>query len=257
MTSIQFPRLTRSLETRVSASRLLDLIIATTALAIFSPIMILAALAIWFDSGRPIFFSQVRLGRQGRRFRIYKFRKFCNESAAAGSPLTMKNDARMTRPGRLLRKMKFDELPQLWNVLKGDMSIVGPRPESLDFADCFTGAYLRVLNYLPGIFGPSQVFFRNEDSFFPDDSDPARFYRDVLFPLKANIDLAYFPHRTIFSDIGWTMRGVLAVFGCRSLPPPGVPTGSKPGGGTEAKSTEAVREWLSSLLTKSSPVDSL
>jgi lipopolysaccharide/colanic/teichoic acid biosynthesis glycosyltransferase len=245
MTSIQFSASAQAHETRVSASRILDLIIATTALALSCPIMLWAALAIWIDSGRPILFSQVRLGRRGQHFRIYKFRKFYKESGAAGGPLTMKNDARMTRTGRLLRKTKFDELPQLWNVLKGDMSIVGPRPESLAFSDCFTGAYVKVLHYKPGIFGPSQVFFRDEDSLYPENSDPKGFYRDVLFPLKANIDLAYFPHRTIFSDIGWIIRGVLAVCGCRSLPPPGVPAGSNPEDWIVAKPTEALGGCLS------------
>lgn len=225
MISIQFPASARAHETRVSARRVLDVIIATTASALFFPIMILIALAMLIDSGRPVFFKQVRLGRGGGHFRIYKFRKFYKGCGTAGGPLTLKNDARLTRIGRFLRKTKFDELPQLWNVLKGDMAVVGPRPESLDFADCFAGAYLTVLDYKPGILGPSQVFFRDEDSLYPEDSDPKRFYRDVLFPLKARTDLAYFPYRTIFSDIRWIIRGVLAVLCWRSSPPPRTPTG--------------------------------
>ena len=224
MNSVQLPESSQA-QKKVLASRILDLIITTTALALFFPIMLVVALAIWMDSGWPVFFSQIRLGRGGRHFRIYKFRKFHKDCGDDGCALTVKNDVRMTRAGRLLRKTKFDELPQLWNILKGDMAIIGPRPESLEFADCFTGTYLRVLDYKPGIFGPNQVLFVEEDALYPQSSDPEVFYRDVLFPLKARIDLAYFPYRTFFSDIGWILRGVLAAFGWRMSLPPKTPTG--------------------------------
>jgi hypothetical protein len=123
----------------------------------------------------------------------------------------------LTGVGRFLLRTKLDELPQLWNVLKGDMSIVGPRPESLDFQDCFKGPCARVLEHKPGIFGPSQVLFRNEYIFHHRHPEPEQFYRDVLFPLKADIDLAYFEHRTLCRDLGWAVRSALAVFGWSSL----------------------------------------
>jgi lipopolysaccharide/colanic/teichoic acid biosynthesis glycosyltransferase len=119
----------------------------------------------------------------------------------------------MTPLGRVLGETKLDELPQLWNVLKGDMSIIGPRPESLEFADCFADAYRSVLNHKPGIFGPSQAFFRDECLLFPAGGDPTHFYRNVLFPLKARFDLSYYPTRTIKSDLVWLVRAVLAVVG--------------------------------------------
>jgi lipopolysaccharide/colanic/teichoic acid biosynthesis glycosyltransferase len=204
--------------TAVSGRRVLDLIVASAGLIVFCPIMTLVTLAIWIDGGRPIFFSQVRLGKGGRHFPMHKFRKFNRENGTAGPSVTMKNDGRLTRLGKLLERTKMDELPQLWNILKGDMSIVGPRPESLELADCFAGGYLRVLDHKPGVFGPNQVLFRNEGALYPRDSDPERFYRDVLFPLKAGIDVEYFSRRTILSDIEWVVRGVLAVFGWRILP---------------------------------------
>ena len=129
----------------------------------------------------------------------------------------MEDDPRLTGVGRFLARTKLDELPQLWNVFKGDMSIVGPRPESLDFQDCFDGPYRLVLQHKPGIFGPSQVLFRNERALYSGRPDPEHFYRDVLFPLKAHIDLAYFAHRTFFRDVAWTVWGALAVFGWPSL----------------------------------------
>jgi lipopolysaccharide/colanic/teichoic acid biosynthesis glycosyltransferase len=198
--------------------RFLDLIIACTGLVVLGPIMMLVALAIWADSGRPIFFSQVRVGQMGRHFRMYKFRKFHKDCGRVDCPVTIQSDRRMTRLGSVLAKTKLDELPQLWNILKGEMSVVGPRPESLDLEDCFVGFYRRVLDHKPGIFGPNQVFFRDEASLYRDASDPEELYREVLFPLKARIDLAYFSHRTILSDIGWIIFGALAVFGLRSVP---------------------------------------
>jgi lipopolysaccharide/colanic/teichoic acid biosynthesis glycosyltransferase len=198
--------------------RALDLIIAGTGLVLFGPIMMLVALAIWIESGRPIFFSHVRFGQTGRHFRMYKFRKFHKDCGTANCPVTVRNDRRMTPVGRFLAGTKLDELPQLWNIVKGDMSVVGPRPESLDFADCLVGSYRGVLDHKPGIFGPNQVFFRDEASLYSDVSDPKQFYREILFPLKARIDLAYFPHRTIRSDIRWIIFGVLAVFGLRRGP---------------------------------------
>jgi lipopolysaccharide/colanic/teichoic acid biosynthesis glycosyltransferase len=201
----------------VSVWRVLDVLIACTALAMLGPIMAIVAVTILLETGRPIFFSQIRLGQSGRHFRMYKFRKF-HKDCRTGPCVTVEGDPRLTQLGKYLEKAKLDELPQLWNVLKGDMSIVGPRPEALRFVDCFTRRYLGVLDYKPGIFGPNQFLFRNEGSLYPDKSDPERFYREVLFPLKAEIDLEYFRSRTIAADIEWIIRGVLVVFGLRAPP---------------------------------------
>lgn len=200
-----------------TAARLLDIVVAAAVLVFFAPLMICVAAAIFVEDGRPILFSQVRLGRRGRHFRMHKFRKFHEGGRPAGRPLTMERDPRLTGVGGFLARTKLDELPQLWNILKGDMSIVGPRPESLDFQDCFEGPYGAVLEHKPGIFGPSQVLFRNESSLYRGRPDPEQFYRDVLFPLKAHIDLAYFAHRTPLRDVAWAVRGALAVFGWSSL----------------------------------------
>ena len=213
----QVPVLVRpeSNETGITAKRLLDIIFALGGLVCFVPLMAFVAVAIYIDSGRPIFFSQIRLGRRGQHFHLYKFRKF-HENAkdeVSGRAVTLKNDSRFTRVGRFLAQTKLDELPQLWNVLKGEMSIVGPRPETPNFADCFRDTYQRVLEFKPGIFGPNQVFFRNESLLHEVSCDPEQLYRDVLFPLKARVDLAYFPYANVFMDIFWIARGVFAVFG--------------------------------------------
>ncbi|HVH74586.1 MAG TPA: sugar transferase [Stellaceae bacterium] len=191
---------------------MIDLALAALMLAAAAPVMVLIAAAVLCESGPPVFFSQTRLGREGRRFRMYKFRKFRERGDTAGRPVTIDDDPRFTRVGSFLARTKLDELPQLWNVVRGDMSLVGPRPESLAFEDCFAGAHRAVLDHKPGIFGPSQALFRNEAIFYRDRPDPEEFYRRILFPLKAQIDLAYFGRRTLCRDLGWAVRGGLAVF---------------------------------------------
>ncbi len=191
--------------------RIFDIVVALTGLIAFLPILIPVVIAIRLDSSGPILFSQDRLGQNGRLFRLYKFRKFrhgCHSRA-----VTLKGDDRMTRVGRFLERTKIDEVPQLWNVLRGDMAVVGPRPETLDFADCFDGPFAAILDHRPGIFGPNQVYFRNECRLYPENTDPHVFYRTVLFPAKARADLEYFPRRRLDQDIVWVIRGVLAVFG--------------------------------------------
>jgi lipopolysaccharide/colanic/teichoic acid biosynthesis glycosyltransferase len=191
--------------------RAMDLAVATMAAAMLAPLMLLIAVVLLLEGGWPVLFVQTRVGIGAKVFQIYKFRKFDVECSPNGLPLTLAGDCRMTRIGRLLAATKFDELPQLWNVLKGDMAIIGPRPESLEFADCFRNGLEAILRYKPGLLGPSQVLFRHEACFFPRSTDPIRFYREVLFPAKARIDLAYYPQRTIGSDISWMWRGFLAV----------------------------------------------
>ncbi len=201
--------------------RLFDIAVALLGIVLFLPLAIPVLLAVRLDSPGPVFFSQHRLGQHGRLFRLYKFRKF-HVSAAAGRAVTLKGDDRMTRVGRILERTKIDEVPQLWNVLKGDMAIVGPRPETLDFADCFEGPFRAVLDHRPGLFGPNQVHFRNECALYPEHGDPHAFYREVLFPAKARIDLDYFPRRSLGQDMAWLVRGVLAVLAM------GLPTRRRP-----------------------------
>lgn len=198
--------------------RALDVAVASIALLLAAPLMLAIAIIIYLDSPGPVLFSQTRIGRHGRPFRLHKFRKFVHGSAG-GPAVTLKDDPRMTRVGRVLERTKLDELPQLCNVLGGSMALVGPRPETLGFAGCFTGEARRLLNYAPGLFGPNQVLFRHECLMYPADEDPHRFYREVLFPAKAGIDLAYFPHRTLGSDLRWVVLGVLAAAGLLSGSP--------------------------------------
>jgi len=193
-----------------AARRALDILVSAVALLCLLPAMLLIALAICMEDEFPIIFCQVRMGKDGRPFRLYKFRKFGRREGTHGLPLTLRDDPRLTVVGRFLERTKLDELPQFWNVLAGDMSLVGPRPESLNFSDCFQGAYRQVLDHRPGIFGPAQAKYRNEAALYTAAS-PERTYREVLFPAKASLDLAYYPTRTVLRDVGWIARGLLAV----------------------------------------------
>ena len=198
--------------------RALDIAAASAATAVLAPLLIFVVLAIAIEDGWPILFFQRRVGRHGREFVMWKFRKFRRRHGLPDCPLTLLGDPRLTRVGRFLERTKMDEVPQLWNVLRGQMSIVGPRPETPHFSDCFGGPYEELLRHKPGIFGPSQAVFRSESTLHKPGFDPEQFYRTVLFPLKARLDLAYFPYRSVRLDLRWVGRCVLAVLGLRFLP---------------------------------------
>jgi lipopolysaccharide/colanic/teichoic acid biosynthesis glycosyltransferase len=199
--------------------RALDIVCAGMAGLLLAPVALTVILAIWIEGGRPILFSQLRLGRNARPFRMYKFRKFKPDCDDRGCPLTLEGDGRLTRIGRVLAASKLDELPQLWNVLRGDMSLVGPRPESLCIADWLSNGFEKLYEHKPGLFGPCQVLFRNESRFYPSGIAAVEFYRQVLFPAKAEIDLAYFSRRTLASDLGWILRAFwMIVTGARIEP---------------------------------------
>lgn len=198
---------------RTGGSSLVGRFAALTVLIVATPLLLAVAAAIVLDSGFPVFFRQERLGLHGRRFWMLKFRKFHAMVGRDTLPLTLARDRRLSRVGGVLAATKLDELPQLWNVARGDMALVGPRPEVPDFEGCFDGPFRQVLDYRPGIFGPSQVAFRDEASLYPADRPPQDFYREVLFPAKAALDLGYYPARTVTGDLKWVVRGILAVCG--------------------------------------------
>ncbi len=175
--------------------RAFDLLVAFAALLALAPVLLLLALLVFLTSPGPIFFRQRRMGRHGMEFTLYKFRSM-RASAASGSPITVVGDARITRVGALLRRYKLDELPQFWNVLKGDMSLVGPRPKLSQHE----ALYLRVR---PGITGPATLAFRQEEEVLA--GVPAQeldaFYQEVVKPSKAWIDLDYISKATFRSDL--------------------------------------------------------
>lgn len=190
--------------------RFFDIMISLVGLLVTLPVTIVVMLLLSIESHRHIFFSQTRLGKNGHPFNIYKFRKFPIAFPDDIQDVTVAFDSRMTKLGAILERTKVDELPQLWNVLKGDMSVVGPRPESMKFKDLFVGEYSELLRYKPGIFGPNQIKFRNEAELYPADVPPIKFYRETLFPQKSQNDLAYFRKQNLFTDLLFIVRGAWA-----------------------------------------------
>jgi len=191
--------------------RAIDLFLAVVGLILASPLMGLIAVAIRLDGSGNVIYRQERLGRRGKPFTLLKFRKFPDAHGDIGPGVTVANDLRMTRLGEILERFKLDELPQLWNILRGDMSFVGPRPESVRYQDLFKGELEKVLDFMPGIFGPNQIAYRNESQMYPPDRDPEDYYREVLFPQKARADLEYFGQASTLQDCIWIVRGIFSV----------------------------------------------
>jgi lipopolysaccharide/colanic/teichoic acid biosynthesis glycosyltransferase len=144
------------------AKRLFDIVLALLALLLFSPVLLAAALAVWLDSGRPVLFAQTRVGRATQPFQLYKFRSMVVDAAQRGSHSTAQNDPRITRVGRFLRRSSVDELPQLLNVLRGDMSLVGPRPDVPAQRSNYTEDQWALRHRVrPGITGLAQALYRS------------------------------------------------------------------------------------------------
>lgn len=198
-----------SLYARVG-KRMVDILIASPALLVFAPVMIVIAIAVLVASGKPVFYTQDRAGRFGRRFRIIKFRTMVNGADSSGWATTA-GDPRITAIGSLLRKWKLDELPQLWNVLRGDMSLVGPRADVPDLMHLLCGDDRLILNVRPGITGPAAIAYRNEEELLAGHADPQRFTAEVLFPEKIRINRAYLEELSLRTDVRCLFRTIAAV----------------------------------------------
>lgn len=171
--------------------RWFDTIIAFAALGVLGPLFLLTALAIRLTSRGPVFFTQVRVGQFGSLFRIFKFRTMTAEGRGRGSLLTAAGDARITALGRWLRKTKIDELPQLVNVVWGDMSLVGPRPEVPEYVSQYTERQRQILREKPGITGPAANNYIDEEQLLAGQTDKEAFYLARILPAKLECDIAY------------------------------------------------------------------
>jgi len=175
---------------------------SAAGLVLLAPVFAVVALVIAATSPGPVFFRQVRVGRGGVPFRIYKFRSMRVDAEALGGQLTIRGDPRVTRVGALLRASKIDELPQLINVLVGDMSLVGPRPEVPRYVALYTPEQRRVLEVRPGITDPASIRYRDESAVLARAADPERAYVEEVLPHKLAINLAYLDRRSLASDVG-------------------------------------------------------
>jgi lipopolysaccharide/colanic/teichoic acid biosynthesis glycosyltransferase len=199
------------------AERLVDLVLAGLLLVLFLPVLLLLALAIRVDSPGPVLHRATRIGLGGRPFSLYKFRTMIDGAAGQGPHITAARDPRVTRVGRVLRRTKVDEFPQLWNVLRGDMRLVGPRPEDPRFVALYAPDEQLVLSVCPGLTGPSQLTFFDEEAMLASASrDPETTYvRDIL-PRKLAIDLEYARQHDLGTDLVILVRTLRVVLRLRS-----------------------------------------
>ena len=195
--------------------RIFDFILSLTGLSLLWPIFLIVALLVKIDSKGPVFFKQKRVGKDGKLFKVYKFRTMVANAPLIGSKLTRKNDTRITKIGHILRWLKIDELPQLINVLTGKMSFIGPRPEIPSVVEFYSPRQRKVLSVKPGIIGPAQILHRNELEKYPDDvEDMEDYYLKNILPEKLAIDLKYIDRKGLLKDIGYLVQGILiTIFG--------------------------------------------
>jgi lipopolysaccharide/colanic/teichoic acid biosynthesis glycosyltransferase len=203
--AISLPR-QRSIPDR-ALRRAFDIACAAAGLACLVPLFVLIALAIKLDDGAPVLYCQLHVGKGLRKFRLLKFRSMFIDSAG-GSLLTAPRDHRVTRVGHFLRKYKLDELPQLVNVLKGEMQLVGVRPQVERFVDLFPDEYEELLQTPPGITDLASLSFRNEEQLFPESAIEEQYIAKIL-PIKLDMALKYSRTRTFLSDLEILFRTVL------------------------------------------------
>jgi lipopolysaccharide/colanic/teichoic acid biosynthesis glycosyltransferase len=188
--------------------RWIDVALSALLLLLLSPILMAVALALWFSSGNPVLFRQERVGLRFHRFRILKFRTM---RVANGPSVTVAGDVRITRLGRFLRRAKLDELPQFWNVLRGDMSLVGPRPEVPEYVALFRERYETILKVRPGITDLASIRFREEEEMLSRSSEPYKEYAERILPAKLELAEEYIRTRTVFGDISILFHTATAI----------------------------------------------
>lgn len=190
--------------------RTFDVFLAVCGLAVLWPVLAACAVAVKLDSRGPVFYRGLRTGRHGRPFRIWKFRSMVSDAESRGGTTTGDADPRITRVGRVLRRYKLDELPQLWNVLCGDMSFVGPRPEVAEYTDGYTAEERRILDVRPGITDLSSIEFRDLQSHV-GTLDPDGVYRREILPRKNRLRLQYVERQSLALDVAILFRTVSLV----------------------------------------------
>ena len=193
------------------AKRAMDIVLSACALAILWPLLLLIALAIWIDDPGPVFYRQVRVGRNGKTFRIYKFRSMVMDADKKGLAITVGRDSRITRVGAVLRKTKLDELAQLLNVLLGQMSFVGPRPEVPKYVELYTPYQRQVLLVRPGITDYASIAYRNENDLLAGAPNPEAMYIEQIMPDKIELNMKYLREISPLADIRLILKTIVAV----------------------------------------------
>jgi lipopolysaccharide/colanic/teichoic acid biosynthesis glycosyltransferase len=202
--------------------RVFDLTLAIPAVIALSPVFAVLGLLVKLDSRGPAFFRQDRVGYRGRRFRIWKFRTMVQDAEHRGAQLTVGRDPRVTRVGAWLRATKLDELPQLFNVIRGEMSFVGPRPEVPRYVDHYTADQRRVLELTPGITDLASIRYRHEAELLASAADPEHLYTTIILPDKIRLNLEYAVRASVRSDVGLILQ-TLSLLPARPVHSPTLP----------------------------------
>ena len=196
---------------------LFDRIAALCGLIVLSPVLLIVAILVRVKMpGGPVIFTQKRVGRNGKLFTMYKFRSMT--VAHSGSSISVAGESRITPLGAVLRKYKLDELPELWNVLIGDMSFVGPRPDVPGYADKLEGEDRLVLKLRPGITGPASLKYANEEEILAQVPNPQQYNDEVIFPDKVKINLNYYHNHTFFGDIKLIFQTIFRSYELAEIP---------------------------------------
>jgi len=204
---------------RAGGKRALDITCSAIGLLALSPVLLAVAVLVRLSSKGPVFYCQGHVGRDGKIFQIVKFRSMRDSPNGNGAVITSAGDARVTTVGRLLRWSKMDELPQLWNVLTGDMSLVGPRPEHPKYVKDYTDEQRLVLAVRPGITDIASIVYRNEEAVLAGSSDPEWFYCEVILPHKLSLNLEYVADISLVRDLRLVLETIKSLFAPDATPP--------------------------------------
>lgn len=211
-TQIDFDLLMRNKKFDLIIKRAFDIICSWFGLLFLSIFFIVIAIAIKIDSKGEVFFRQERVGKDGVPFRIFKFRTMITDAEAQGLQLTVGADSRVTSIGKFLRKTKIDELPQLINVLLGQMSFVGPRPEVRKYVDMYNDYQKNILRIKPGITEEASIVYRNENEVLANSTDPEYTYINEIMPEKINLNINYMLNISLWYDIKLIFKTLLILF---------------------------------------------
>jgi len=192
--------------------RLFDLISSSAGLYVLSPLFLLTTIVIKLDSKGPVFFKQDRVGKSKKIFKIIKFRTMIADAEKVGSKITSQNDVRITKVGKYLRKYKIDEFPQLLNVIVGDMSIVGPRPEVPEYYDIIESQFPEIVNMKPGITDYASIDYSNEEELIVETSEVDKIYRKIILPKKIKLYKKYYNEMSLFTDLKIIFKTLEKVF---------------------------------------------
>lgn len=214
MTKEEYDYLVKSLRKKrltLLLKRVFDILVSFIMILALSPIILILSVLIIVDSGFPVFFRQERMGKDGKIFRIFKFRTMKNNTATADG-ITLYNDKRITKIGAFLRKYRLDEIPQLFNIIKGEMSFVGPRPDLPKYYMVDDYGYKSILLVRPGVTGEATLKFKDEDKILSTSENPEKIYTEEIFPQKVRLNIDYIKRISILYDLKIMIDTFLSVF---------------------------------------------